>query len=436
MHRLILWGQGNAGNTYPELSLSQLEIRQGLPPAALGETHAVPYQLTSNSSFQGQIACSPDQTKFVMTVQTSNNNGKLMVCRDGGEHGLFDTVEVPLAVFSGSTECVAASNEYFAVGGGSSSYVMLYDWATMTAQNLPITGLNYTVHSLAFSPDGRYLAVMSSAYFYLRLYDLQAPGFAYIDVNSAVRPGGDSYGRLAWTDDNRLFVTSNTSSPYVAVYDTALNRLFHVTSSSEAYYSRAIVSLPGRGKMAVACATSSTSYPTVYLMDTTTYAITRLPRLRTHAGTDTTAAAWSLAYDHVMDMLYLNHAPLSTASGVTSANLSRLDMNNIAAGWETFFTGEVRRDTRGIWNMLIVSRERGRITGTVRDIENQPAKRTVRAFHRETGHLLAQTRSDPITGNYTLYLPNLETVDVVFQAEDGELLNDLFFASAQPEPVT
>ncbi|HAR06368.1 MAG TPA: hypothetical protein DCR72_12490 [Pseudomonas sp.] len=435
MHRLILWGQGNGGNTYPELSLSQLELRQGLPPAALGETHSVPYQYTSSSGFQGQIDCSPDQTKLVLTTGVSGN-GKLMVCRDGGEHGLFDTVEVPLAVFSGTVECVTASNEYFAVGGASSSYVMLYDWATLTAQNLPVTGIGSTVRHLAFSPDGRYLAVLSNSGFYLRLYDLQAPGFTYIDVSSAARPSGSSSSRMAWSENGKLFVTGSTSSPYLSVYDTTLERIHQITTASIAYSGQAIVSLAGKNKMAVGCWTNSSSYPLAYLIDIETYAVTPLPKLRTHEGSEVSCIAWSLAYDQVAELLYLNHEAILAAGGATAANMSRLDINNIPAGWETFFTGEVRRDTRGIWNMLIVSRERGQISGTVRNIENLPVQRTVRAFNRASGHLMAQTVSDPITGNYTLRLPNLEPVDVVFQAEDGELLNDLFFANAQPEPVT
>ena len=75
------------------------------------------------------------------------------------------------------------------------------------------------------------------------------------------------------------------------------------------------------------------------------------------------------------------------------------------------------------------------LTGTVRDINNAPAARTVRAIRRSNGVITAQTVSDATTGNYRLKLSDPGPFDVQFMAADGELLNDIIFAKSEPKPL-
>ena len=69
------------------------------------------------------------------------------------------------------------------------------------------------------------------------------------------------------------------------------------------------------------------------------------------------------------------------------------------------------------------------IRGSVRDVDNNPAARTVRIYERSTGELCATTTSDPVTGDYSakVYEGDVD-YDAQFLAASGELLNDLFFA--------
>ena len=69
------------------------------------------------------------------------------------------------------------------------------------------------------------------------------------------------------------------------------------------------------------------------------------------------------------------------------------------------------------------------IRGSVRDVDNNPAARTVRIYERSTGELCATTTSNPVTGDYSanVYEGDVD-YDAQFLAAPGELLNDLFFA--------
>lgn len=91
--------------------------------------------------------------------------------------------------------------------------------------------------------------------------------------------------------------------------------------------------------------------------------------------------------------------------------------------------------TNAAHSLLVLDSGRNKISGTVRDISNLPAKRMVRAFQRSTGVLVAQTESDPVTGNYTLLVDNAGPFDVQFYTEAGELLNDLLYSKVEAEPI-
>ena len=69
------------------------------------------------------------------------------------------------------------------------------------------------------------------------------------------------------------------------------------------------------------------------------------------------------------------------------------------------------------------------IRGSVRDVDNNPAARTVRIYERSTGEICSTTTSDPVTGDYSakVYEGDVD-YDAHFLTATGELLNDLFFA--------
>ena len=66
------------------------------------------------------------------------------------------------------------------------------------------------------------------------------------------------------------------------------------------------------------------------------------------------------------------------------------------------------------------------VSGVIRDEGGNPCSRIVRAYHRPSGIILAETVSDETTGVYTLAVPLVDEIDRVALAADGETLyNDL-----------
>lgn len=66
------------------------------------------------------------------------------------------------------------------------------------------------------------------------------------------------------------------------------------------------------------------------------------------------------------------------------------------------------------------------VSGVIRDEGGNPCSRIVRAYHRPSGIILAETVSDETTGVYTLAVPLADEIDRVALAADGETLyNDL-----------
>lgn len=66
------------------------------------------------------------------------------------------------------------------------------------------------------------------------------------------------------------------------------------------------------------------------------------------------------------------------------------------------------------------------VSGVIRDEGGNPCSRIVRAYHRPSGIILAETVSDETTGVYILAVPLADEIDRVALAADGETLyNDL-----------
>ncbi len=148
-------------------------------------------------------------------------------------------------------------------------------------------------------------------------------------------------------------------------------------------------------------------------------------------------AGWSLVVDPDVseDAIYLRH-------GTGSTNPSRT-MSKFKVSTRAPYANQPNVFRHLLWaynsanpcNMVITHNTPYKITGTVRDISNNPVARVVRAHRRSDGELAAQTTSDAATGNYDLRVSDIGPFDVQFMAAAGELLNDLFFAQTEPQPV-
>src|SRR5690606_18989659 len=136
MRRLLQYGIGD------RKFLTQFTLRQGLSPVLdLSSPGASFYNPNISGSSGGmtlnnpsRIAVSPNGLHAVAirggAAGNSNQNG--FWCWD--DYEALHPRSTPLAEFPGSVSVAAASNEYFAIGGGS-PYLYVFDWATKTLQS-------------------------------------------------------------------------------------------------------------------------------------------------------------------------------------------------------------------------------------------------------------------------------------------------------------
>ena len=76
-----------------------------------------------------------------------------------------------------------------------------------------------------------------------------------------------------------------------------------------------------------------------------------------------------------------------------------------------------------------------KIKGNVKDINGNPISRTVKALDRDSKATIVQTLSNPITGDYTLYLTNDTPVIVMCEPDSGDSANLYLYDNIIPESV-
>lgn len=367
---------------------------------------------SNTNSISHKLDISPDNTKLVRA--TSASSGKMgYKSIPFSDDILFQSLDEPTVSFSGVVTSCSTSNEFRAFAGRS-PYLYVFDWDTDSLVTVSVTGLG-DVAGIKFSPDGQYLAVVHRATPYVRIYKTQDWSF----VDGAVAATSDSES-IVWSANSQKFSiqTRQASSNCILVYSKDGDRLFASTSgtnnpsyleSSAPHYGQNAAYFAGR---------PSGTLPKIYKLDFDTYAITSFANVFGYT-------AYSCAIDEDENYIYFTH------SLIDGRYISRIKLE---PPYAIERTGEIESllfyDTA---SMLIYRHNTGRITGTVRDIDNSPASREILAYDRGTGLIAGKTTSDSLTGNYSLPLPSTKPHDVVFRAAPGEQLNDIFFARVEPE---
>lgn len=404
------------GNTGGRLLRSYI-LRNGLPPIhddSVVENYIDPTTNTTNVTL---LCLSPDKQKLLGVSGQSGANA-FWVWPDVTDRTTYVT---PLATFPSAPNAGACSNTYYAVGGGS-PFLYVFDWATHSLQTIATTGLG-TVRGIAFSGDGSKMAVVHTTSPYLRVYDTAT--WSYIDATDPA--GAGRYG-VGFTPDGTSIVTTGASNPYLTVFSADLStRSVALTSNTYTSDDWAGIMPHWSKPKAVICHignSSSSSYRRLYEYDVATGTTTDI------IPGSTSAAVYSTAYDPTDDILYA--ATTALGNGVT---IAAFDGSTYAPKPQQPASLRLLNYSAAV-ALCIIERDTYTLTGTVRDIDNNPASRKVRAIRRSDGLIMAETVSDPITGDYAVVLPDAGPYDMQFMIQPGELLNDLFYARSEPQAVT
>ncbi|WEM34249.1 hypothetical protein [Xanthomonas phage X1] len=404
-------------------------LRQGLEPV-IDPTISVVWN-GYNSEYRPLMKLAPDQTKGVYSHSNTTAN----------VHRYFDVTTTGLnptnatAAFAGFINDSFAGQDYYGWVGSTSSFINAFRWSDHSLITLVKTGLG-EVYSCSLHPNGYHLAVTHGTTPFLRLYDLRDG--SYVDAASAHL----NYSTCKWTPDGTALVSVSSSSPYVSKWNPSITTRTSISTSSAYSHSSSYVggyqygygavkgidhwTKPGAVLMSV-CSLGNAPY--LFEVDTVTNTITNVP------SGNTEYLYWA-AYDSKFNKLYTYQG---TNGYTTVQNFRRF--NGTTYVEEPMVSAPqslVSSSSTGTsCALMIVSAKTGTITGTVRDVNNNPAARKIRAYRRSDGLLVAETTSDGTTGNYTIITPTSDTeaYDVQFVTNNGELLNDLFYARTTPAAV-
>lgn len=408
MHELIIYG--NPGGR----TLKRYTLRQGLDPALDTDQVETYLGAAPTSGNFSSMAVTPDGTKLVAAIGGAATSNQFWIWPDTNDKTNFVQ---PVATFGGQVQAVAASNS-FCVIGGASPFLYVFDWATLSLVSVSTTGLG-AVSGLAFNADGSKLAVAHLASPYLRLYNTS--DWTYVD---AAVSAGAGRANVAYSTDGTVIMTTGTSSPYVTTFDVTLaTRIFQSTNST--YYGglgSGIKANPLKPKAFVAWVggQTSTSYTKLYEFDAAANTFTAI--IPTSAAVSVYAAEFDVQNNKMYTISTSYNGSILNSFNATTYALDASppnQMNLLTQGSNCVMT-KIKRDV-------------GKISGTVRDVSNNPVARDVIAYDRGTRRAVGKVTSDGTTGNYTMNLPTQNVVDVQFKIASGELLNDLFYARAQPD---
>lgn len=402
-----------------------LTLRQGLLPLEHRNNSEAYNGGYFTDGYQQGTLYTPDMQKCLSKNESSSTSNNYSVCRDIRNSNLM---EKPLASFPGIVKDADVSDTYFAVGGAN-PFLYVFDWATLSLQGASTAGLG-TVNSLRFSPDGSLLAVSHATSPFIRIY--KTSDWSYIEPTAAENASVTHV--VEFSHDGAKLIARASSSPSFRVFNAATGaRIFsqhiatHITSADTTR--GFLYRHPTKNNLVFSLGTSSTfAGPRSYIFNTDTLVLDPIDVLP--SINQSMPRVLSIYYNDLDNTItvthtygYSNYFSRFDADSYAPVPMPEVDtLYKYYSPVFKFFSNLCKYDT-------------GQITGVVRDINNLPARRMVRAYRRSDAALMAQTFSDAVTGQYKLLLPDTDFYDVQFLTEDGEQLNDLFFAKSIPEQV-
>lgn len=397
-------------------SCLKLNIRQNLPSVFGG---IMPTLTTRyHSAYRNGLLISPDRTKILFAHIESNVSNILKFWSITDFNSLQPSQS--LALFEGYIYSIAASDRHYAVAG-TNPFLRLYDWQHQVI-NIDTKDLS-NVYGVCFNDDGSKLFVLHDRSPHLRAYDLAT--LSYKDITITVRINS-VYAHIYYAFGQLLFFGGTTTNySYFKMFDDELNQTFSFNNNNQYnnYGGNSVGRLlkhPTKDDTLLLIKLSPNNRLEVFELVLNPTPVSTLV-LQTNFSTIYSACCTDI---HI----YLCHTyHNATHRTISVYRLSDYTFDEVETGAFTQYQGD-------IMDFVVIKKNTGKITGQVRDVNNSPASRTVRAFDRKTGQIVAQTVSDT-TGNYQLNLPTTDDVDVQFMAQDGDNLNDLFYAKVTPELV-
>jgi len=398
-----------------------IQLRQGLDPLAKLDSH--PHFRVSGSG--NCFAVAPDGSAAVLGNRASSDNMRYF-----SDPANLVGVSIPMASFAGYVNCCAINETLYAFGGDS-PYLYVFDRATHALVTLNTSGLGEVI-AMDFSPDGSRLALAHDKTPYVRIYSTSDWSIVNADTPAPGYPSACCFSK-----DSSKLVVCTSSSPYVTIYnastgvrEASLTRSSDYSITSGSSYGLRAVRSPLRGDDRVIFAASSDGK--IATVDTQTHDLQLWAAANPRIGSVNHLV---VDPDPDEDALYAFHYYGNTLPSRTITKY-RISTGTPFAGQPAIFRNVCWGSSTPYGACGIVMTDAHTLTGTVRDVDNAPAARVVRAYSRATGELLAQTTSDAATGNYALKVYDAGPYDIQFMTAEGELLNDLFFARAEPQAVS
>ena len=398
------------------------DLRQGLDPLPFVNGTAFEYVSPSTNP---TLAIGPENLGGVYQTNTSGVNA----FRYYPDFNTLAGMVTPTATFTGTpTNCDCGANFYAVCGGPP--YLYVFNRSTHALISVATTGISSTIYGVVFSPDGTKMAIVTNAAPWVRIYNTST--WAYVDCGTV----STAQYECCFSADSSLLITRGTATPFFSVFNSTTGARTTVYTTSGTYATatsglRGIFRHPTLANTFI-CACVGSPYICEY--NSTTNAIAAYTAVSA-GGAISSGYTLCIDPDLSEDAVYLRHAigTTSPARTMTRFKISTRapDANYGPLVFRNLFYGNPGNSA----NVVITYNTPYKITGTVRDISNNPVARVVRAYRRSNGDLLAQTTSDAATGNYDLRVPDLGPFDVQFMTAAGELLNDLFFAQTEPQPV-